>query len=184
MKRGRLLARAVMQLVAVIERDRQQAARPPLEGNRPVCGIDGGAAATGNDEDHFITQLAHRIAVLAGSDLPYIHAGERFRADDVVERCGDAPLVPRLDRDLRKRAGGIAAMKVEAQIVFNPLFIGGATIPGNAHTCVDRRHQLSILRQAIAPPYWGTRLRNLSFPAHLCAISCASAGSTALTFGK
>ena len=66
----RVLARAVEVLVPAVERDREQRAGLPLEGDALACVVpDRGGAAAFEDQDHLFEQLPVRLELLAGRDL-------------------------------------------------------------------------------------------------------------------
>src|SRR5262249_60776038 len=66
----RRLAGTVEVLVPAIERDGEHRARFPLEGDAPALVVPhGGGAATVEDQNHFLEQLALRLELLAGRDL-------------------------------------------------------------------------------------------------------------------
>ena len=105
-KRTDFLAGAVEVLVPAIERDGEDRARLPFEGDaRAGIVPDRGRAAAGQDHDHLLEQVMLRLELLAGRDLADIAVVGGARGLVVDEHALGAVAAPRPGLQLDGAAG-------------------------------------------------------------------------------
>ena len=125
-----LLARAVEMLVPAIERNGEQRARLPLEGDLLALVVPhAGGAAAGEDEDHFLEQLALRRELAARIDLADVAVVRGARGVVVHVHALAAAPRPGLQRD------GVQAFHVNGRndveaFLGHPAGIGGLFLRG------------------------------------------------------